>query len=50
VKSGDELAMPEMEALIRDLSEAGTGGHCPHGRPAVLSITLAELERRFGRS
>ncbi|MDR2456832.1 MAG: DNA mismatch repair endonuclease MutL [Deltaproteobacteria bacterium] len=48
VKAGDRLSLPEMERLIEDME--GAGGHCPHGRPSVYTVTLAELEKRFGRS
>ncbi|MDR1658195.1 MAG: DNA mismatch repair endonuclease MutL [Deltaproteobacteria bacterium] len=50
VKAGDPLTIPEMESLIKDLSETDVGGYCPHGRPTVLTITLADLGRRFGRT
>ena len=39
----------EMEALISELFEAEDPYACPHGRPTVLTMGDAELERRFGR-
>jgi hypothetical protein len=39
-----------MESLLADLGRDGAGGYCPHGRPSVWLITMAELDRRFGRT
>ncbi|MDR2301215.1 MAG: DNA mismatch repair endonuclease MutL [Deltaproteobacteria bacterium] len=50
VKAGDPLTQMEMEALIKSLSELGSGGYCPHGRPSVIVLKLIELEKRFGRT
>lgn len=49
VKAGDRLAIEEMEELIRQLAETRNPHFCPHGRPAVVAVTRAELERRFKR-
>jgi DNA mismatch repair protein MutL len=49
VKAGHDLSLEEMEKLLADMAEAEAGGFCPHGRPSSLSITYAELEKRFGR-
>ncbi|MDR1296104.1 MAG: DNA mismatch repair endonuclease MutL [Deltaproteobacteria bacterium] len=50
VKAGDHLEPMEMEKLLADLAEAETGGYCPHGRPAVIVLSLRELQKRFGRT
>jgi DNA mismatch repair protein MutL len=50
VKAGDRLTAEEMDRLVKDLAEADAGGHCPHGRPSVITLSLSELEKRFGRS
>ncbi len=39
----------EMEALVSELFDAEDPYACPHGRPTVLTMGDAELERRFGR-
>lgn len=39
----------EMEALVSELFDAEQPYACPHGRPTVLTMGDAELERRFGR-
>jgi DNA mismatch repair protein MutL len=49
VKMHHRLSPPEMEALIAELFAAEQPYACPHGRPIVLQMTDADLERRFGR-
>jgi DNA mismatch repair protein MutL len=49
VKMHHPLAAREMEALVADLFRAENPYQCPHGRPIVLQMTDADLERRFGR-
>jgi DNA mismatch repair protein MutL len=43
------LSPDALEALVSELFAAEDPWACPHGRPTVLSISDAELERRFGR-
>ena len=49
IKAGDKLTVEEMNQLIRDLYATENPLTCPHGRPAMLRISQADLERRFGR-
>jgi DNA mismatch repair protein MutL len=49
VKMHHPLSAPEMEALVAELFTAEQPYACPHGRPIVLQMTDADLERRFGR-
>jgi DNA mismatch repair protein MutL len=49
VKANDSLRYPEVEKLIRDLLECDLPYCCPHGRPTMIQISLAELEKKFGR-
>jgi DNA mismatch repair protein MutL len=49
VKMHHPLSPPEMEALVSELFAAEQPYACPHGRPIVLQMTDADLERRFGR-
>lgn len=49
VKMHHPLTADEMEALIVELFAAEQPYACPHGRPIVLTLTDADLERRFGR-
>jgi DNA mismatch repair protein MutL len=49
VRAGDELAQPEMESLLRRLSEASLCRTCAHGRPTAILLSHAQLEKEFGR-
>ncbi len=49
VKMHHPLNPQEMEALVAELFLAENPYACPHGRPIVLQMTDADLERRFGR-
>jgi DNA mismatch repair protein MutL len=49
VKGNDPLRYPEIDKLIRDLLECDLPYCCPHGRPTMIQISLAELEKKFGR-
>jgi DNA mismatch repair protein MutL len=49
VKANDPLRFPEIEKLIRDLLDCDLPYCCPHGRPTMIQISHAELEKKFGR-
>ena len=49
VKANDPLRYLEVEKLIRDLLDCDLPYCCPHGRPTMIQISLAELEKKFGR-
>ncbi len=49
VKAGDPLSLDEMRALIRQLEETDMSRTCAHGRPTVIRLSQAQLEREFGR-
>ncbi len=49
VKAGQVLSMPEMRHLLRQLESCQSPGSCPHGRPTMLMLSAAQLEREFGR-
>jgi DNA mismatch repair protein MutL len=49
VKMHHPLTAEEMEALVAELFVAEQPYACPHGRPVMLEMTDADLERRFGR-
>jgi DNA mismatch repair protein MutL len=49
VKANDPLRYPEIEKLIRDLLDCDLPYCCPHGRPTMIQISMAELEKKFGR-
>jgi DNA mismatch repair protein MutL len=49
-RAGDVMDRAQAEALLGSLDEVDRRAHCPHGRPVLVRLTLAELERRFGRA
>ena len=49
VKANDPLRYLEVEKLISDLLECDLPYCCPHGRPTMIQISHAELEKKFGR-
>ncbi len=49
VRAGDVLGRSEAVGLLAQLDEVDLRSHCPHGRPVMLRLPLAEIERRFGR-
>ena len=49
IKMHQPLAAEKLEALVSELFRAENPYACPHGRPVVLTLTDADLERRFGR-
>ncbi|MCB1229021.1 MAG: DNA mismatch repair endonuclease MutL [Verrucomicrobiae bacterium] len=49
VKANDPLHSAELDKLLRDLLVCEMPYCCPHGRPTLIQISYAELERKFGR-
>ncbi len=49
MKAGDVLNKEQQQALLDALWKAWSPATCPHGRPAFISFSLEELERRFQR-
>ncbi len=49
VKMHEPLSGEEMQRLVSELFAAEQPYACPHGRPIVLEMRDADLERRFGR-
>ena len=43
------LSLQEMEDLVAQLRQMKNPYRCPHGRPIIVSYSLSELERAFGR-
>jgi DNA mismatch repair ATPase MutL len=50
IKAGTKLSGEEMESLADQLFATALPYTCPHGRPTMLRVGIAELERRFARS
>lgn len=49
IKFGQKLNQPEMQSLIMQMEKLKRPYTCPHGRPTMISLTLSELEKMFGR-
>lgn len=49
IKFGQKLSLDEMQALTFQLEKLKRPYTCPHGRPTMISLTLSELEKMFGR-
>jgi DNA mismatch repair protein MutL len=49
IKGGQPLTREEMDELVNRLFASALPAHDVHGRPTVVQLPLAELERRFGR-
>jgi DNA mismatch repair protein MutL len=49
IKAGQILSLEEQRRLIRDLEACKVPRHCPHGRPTMIHLSVASLERQFGR-
>lgn len=49
IKAGDELRTEEMEYLVKLLFNTENFGTCPHGRPIIYVMSVAELSRKFYR-
>jgi DNA mismatch repair protein MutL len=49
VKANDTLRIPELQKLLADLMACEMPWCCPHGRPTLIQISYAELEKKFGR-
>lgn len=49
VKGNNLLSTAEAEALIDELLTLENPYNCPHGRPTIVAMTKAEMERKFKR-
>lgn len=49
IKGGQKSAPEELQVLAQAVMD-GLVKYCPHGRPVAVTLTRAQLERRFGRA
>jgi DNA mismatch repair protein MutL len=50
IRSGQNLDQEIMFNLFKELSECENPYSCPHGRPAVWKLTLAQIDNNFERT
>ena len=49
IRAGETLSTQEMSELTRQLEGCDQPHTCPHGRPTMIHMSSARLEREFGR-
>lgn len=49
VRSGRRMNADEMNALLRQMEQTPLSGQCNHGRPTYIELSLADIEKLFGR-
>jgi DNA mismatch repair protein MutL len=49
IKSGEELNLAKMHALVDQLFACEAPYYCPHGRPVVVTLSLEDIDRKFKR-
>jgi len=49
VRAGRRLGADEMNALLREMERTPGSGQCNHGRPTYIELSLADVEKLFGR-
>ncbi|MEI7703559.1 MAG: DNA mismatch repair endonuclease MutL [Deltaproteobacteria bacterium] len=49
VRANQDLTREEVRALLDGLDSIDFKARCPHGRPVVAELPIADLERRVGR-
>jgi DNA mismatch repair protein MutL len=49
IRAGRRLGEAEMSALLRQMEATPRAATCSHGRPTVLKLSRADIEKMFGR-
>lgn len=50
IMAGRRLSGEEINALVKQMADAGIFSHCPHGRPVMRRFSRREVEGWFGRT
>ena len=50
IKAGEELTEIQLRTLLSQLEGCSNPYSCPHGRPTLIQLSVADLEKKFKRS
>ncbi len=50
IKANHQMSIFEIEALLKDLAKCRNPANCPHGRPTIIKVTRADVEKIFRRT
>jgi DNA mismatch repair protein MutL len=50
LRAGDGVSREAALTLLSQLDAVDLHSHCPHGRPVLLRMSIAEIEQRLGRT
>ncbi len=50
IKAGEELSIVQLNVLLDELNKVDNPYSCPHGRPTIIELSVADLEKKFKRS
>lgn len=49
IKAGEILSYSRMQYLVEELFKTSNPSLCPHGRPILVKLSIAEIEKALGR-
>jgi len=50
ITAGDVLTIPQIRQILDDLNDCENPYTCPHGRPTIIELSIADLEKKFKRT
>lgn len=50
IKAGEEMTFSSMTKLMTNLDRCELPFTCPHGRPTIIRLSIADIEKKFKRS